>query len=558
MRISEATFVVVDTETTGTRAGADRLIEVAAVRMRGGVIVDRFGSLINPGRAVPRRITELTGISTAMLVGAPSTEEVLDRLLDFLGDAVLVAHNAPFDAGFINAELERHGRPTLENDTLCTLRLARRLLPGLKSKGLSSVSDFYKVSIEGRHRAAGDAEATAAILGRFLDHLAMEHGLTLVKEVLRFQNRSYRALKKSSKALQRIREHMLPSLPDRPGVYFMKDGRGTIIYIGKARSLRNRVRSYFNAIEAHPPRIRQLVDAVRTIAWEETGSELGALLLESKLIKEHQPRFNRAQRQYRSRPFIRLDTRHPYPRISWIPYVLNDGAEYFGPVAGRRQAELVVELIDRFFQLRECEDDLFAKGRHCMYAEIGRCGAPCEGKTSREAYAAEVQRVRDFLEGRDRSLLRLLEQEMKAAAARLEFEEAGQYRDWMRRLEVLLDRQRGIAAPVLAHNAVLVHAGTEPGTVQLFLIRFGRFAESVTVGRPPARDDLDRLRDRLAHHFDPERDEPERYFKQEIDEIRLLTHWMYVHRSATRHVSWMPDRSLDALVEDVVAAVSET
>src|SRR5690606_12039198 len=116
--------------------------------------------------------------------------------------------------------------------------------------------------------------------------------------LLAFQHRSYRALKQQPKALQRIRDEDLPHLPDRPGVYFMKNAKGQILYIGKAKSLKNRVRSYFNAVEAHPPRIRQLVDAVRRVEWQETGSELAALLLESRLIKEHQPRFNRALLRY--------------------------------------------------------------------------------------------------------------------------------------------------------------------------------------------------------------------------------------------------------------------
>lgn len=554
-RIADATFVVVDTETTGTRAGADSLIEIAAVRVRGGEAVDRFSALINPGRAVPRFITELTGISTAMLYGQPTIAEVLPRFLDFLGDAVFVAHNAPFDVGMINGALEQLGRPPLSNPVLCTLRLARRLLPGLPSKGLSGVADFYGIKIDNRHRALGDAEATAAALIRFLDRLAFDHGIEDVEALMTFQNRSYRALKQQPKALQRIREEVLPQLPDRPGVYFMKNGRGQILYIGKAKSLKNRVRSYFTGIEGHPTRIRQLVDAVREVEWEETGSELGALLLESRLIKIHQPRFNRALLRYRNRPFIRVDVRHPFPRVTWSSYLLNDGAEYFGPVAGRRQAELVVELINRFYLLRECDDDLFARGKRCFYADIGRCAAPCEGGEAAARYGDELARVRAFLTGRDRSLLDQLEKAMREAAGRMAYEEAGQYRDWMRRLSQMLDKQQRVAAPVLAHNAVLYLPGVVDGTVQLYLVRFGRLVETVTLAVPPTAEAVAHLRERLALHFDPAREEPDRYMKQEIDEIRVLAHWMYVHRDSTAQIGWQPGRDIDDLLAEVLRVV---
>lgn len=560
MHLRDASFVVVDTETTGVRAADDRLIELAAVRVQGGAVVDRFSQLINPGRSVPRRITEITGISTAMLFKQPAIGEVMPRFLDFLGTGVFVAHNLPFDLGFLNAELGRLGRPPLTNDTLCTLRLARRLLPGLASKGLASVADFLGIEITGRHRALGDAEATAAVLLRFLRQLGDEHDVDTLHALLGFQHRNYRQVSRPAKHLRRIREEVLPRLPERPGVYFMKDARGALLYIGKAVDLRARVRSYFTAVEAHPTRTRQLVDAVREVAWEETGSELGALLLESRLIKEHQPRFNRAQRRYRTRPFIRLDVTHRFPRVSSIPFLLDDGAEYFGPLAGRRQAELVVELINRFYRLRECDDDTFAYGRRCMYAGIGRCPAPCEAAAAEaaavaEGYAAEVQRVRDFLSGRDRSVLERLAAAMRTASARMEFEQAATYRDWYRKLERMLDRQQRVAASVLEHNAVLLLPGVEAGTVQGLLVRYGRHVGTVGLPAVPAPADAERLRAALAAHFRPDLPRPERYLKQEVDEIRILAHWMYVHRDSTTRVAWNPSEPIDDLLHRVLAVV---
>ncbi len=554
MRLQDVTFVVTDTETTGGKAGADRVIELAAVKVRGGAVVDRFSQLINPERSIPRRITEITGITTGMVFNQPVAAEVFPAYLDFLGEAVFVAHHAPFDLGFINAELERMGAPALANPVLCTLRLARRLLAGLRSKGLGSVAAFYGITIDGRHRALGDAEATAQVLLRFLEQLAGEHELETLDDLLAFQHRTYaRAAGRREPAyLRRIREEVLPALPPRPGVYFLKDRRGAILYIGKARRLSDRVRSYFTAIEAHPPRIRRLVEAVRDVAWEETGSELAALLRESRLIKAHQPRFNRALRHERSRPFIRLDTTEPFPRVSWTSYLRNDGAEYFGPLGGRRQAEQVVDLIHRFFKLRECDDDTFARGRACLYAELDRCGAPCEGGAAAEHYAREVEQVRAFLTGRDTSVQQRIEEAMHRAARALDFEAAARYRDGLHRLRRLQEKQQCIAASVLDHHAVLLQPGLEPHRVQLFLVRYGRLVDTVTMPRRPASPDVDALKGKLAEWFGTTQVEPERYLKKEVDEVRILAHWMYVHREDAHQISWHPGMTVEALLASIL------
>lgn len=557
MRIEDATFVIIDTETTGTRVEQDRVIEVGAVKVQGGRVVDEFAAMVNPHRSVPGRITRLTGITTAMVFDQPDAAVVLPRLLDFLGDAVFVAHNLSFDERFLNAELERLGRKPLGNPSLCTLRLARRLLPGLRSKGLSSLIDFFGLQVEYRHRALGDASATAEVLLRFLSQLEFEHDVVTLDDLLHFQHRNYRALRQAPAHLRHIREHVLPDVPDRPGVYFMKDRRGSIIYIGKAKSLRARVRSYFTGIEAHPTRTRKLVQAVRDVEWTETGSELGALLMESRLIKEHKPKFNRAQRRYRSRPFIRLDTTHEAPRITLSPYLLDDGAEYFGPLTGRRQAELVREVINRLFQLRECDDDTYQQGRRCVYADMDRCTAPCVEGTN-GAYEAEVERVRDFLTGQDRSVLEVLEARMQQFAATMRYEEAATYRDWLQRLDRLTRRQEAVAAPVLDHNAVLVQPGIQAGTVQLFLVRFGRLVETVVIAVPPTENDMKRLRDRLAHHFDPQQERPVRYQKREVDEVRVLAHWLYVHRDTARPVRWQPDQDIGTFVLAVTETILNT
>ena len=560
--LDRAEFVIVDTETTGSRAGDDRLIEIGAARLVGGEVVDTFQQLIDPGRHVPRRITRLTGISTAMVYGQPSASEVMPQFVEFLGDAVMVAHNLPFDARFIDVALAEAGLPPLQNQSLDTLRLARRLLSSLPSKGLSKLTQHFGITVNGRHRALGDAVATAELLTILLERMRIEFGVETVGEVLGFQRRRYKDTRREPRHLKKIRESVLPLLPDRPGVYFMRDGRGSVIYVGKAKSLRNRVRSYFTGVENHVPKTKKLVRDVRDVTWRETGTELAALLEESKLIKNYLPVYNRALRRYRDYPFIRLDTTHRVPTISWTPRIAHDGAEYYGPLGRRGQAEELVELIGRLFRLRECADTVFDLGRPCLYHEMGRCGAPCLGGEGVEQYGLEVERVRAFLTGQDAEAVDAVEEAMREAAAAREYEAAGWYRDQLRRLQRTFGRQRRIASAVHEHHAVLVeplapgYDGHEGG-VQLFLIRYGRLAGRVDLPSDPGPDEVEDLRQSLAEAFDPTLPPPESHLRPDVDEMRMLANWMRLHPEGARQVRWDEARDPDDFMDAVLAAAAE-
>lgn len=548
MRVSDASFVVVDTETTGGRAADDRVIEIGAVKVRAGRIVDRFEQLINPERSVSRQITRLTGISTAMLFDQPVAREVLPGFRSFLGDGVFVAHNLRFDLGFLNRECRRIGKAELPNSTLCTLRLARRLLSGLRSKGLASVADFYGIRNRRHHRALPDAETTAEILLRFLDQLELEFGIEELADLVTFQHRRYRELKRLSSHVTRIRDEVLDELPGGPGVYFMKDAGGKTLYIGKAQNLRSRVRSYFMAVEGHPPRIRKMIKSVRSIDWEETESELDALVLESRLIKENQPPHNRAQRRYVNRPFIRIDTKHPFPRVTSSAFLHDDGSEYYGPLANRDEALFFVELINRFFRLRECEDAAFAKGRKCVYASMGRCMAPCEDEEVSH-YSEELQRVRAFLSGVDDSVSGRIEDAMTKAAAELDYEQAGEYRDWLARLRRVLGKREVVARRVLDHNAVVVHQASDR-PARLLVISRGRHVDTLQVDEAAVGEVLPRLEETLGRHFGAG-PTAEVYREREIDELYLLSHWLYVHRNEARQIHWRKHEPVGAVVEKV-------
>ena len=558
VRLEDATFVVTDTETTGTRAGEDRIIEIGAVKVCGGEVVGTFEQLIDPQRHVPRRITRITGISTATVFGEPTAEEVLPRFLDFLGDGVLVAHNLPFDLRFLQAELDRAGLPPIENEAVCTVRLARRLLPSLPSRGLTALAAHFKIANKARHRALGDAEVTADVLVRFLDRLRTGFGVATVADLVAFQRKRYKDAAGEPKHVQKIRDTYLADLPDRPGVYFMRRKNGEILYVGKAKSLRNRVRSYFTGIDAHPTRLRKLIRDVRVVEWEETGSELAALLRESKLIKQLLPRYNRAQRRYRDYPFLRLDAAARYPTLAWTPTLRADGAEYYGPVGRRQTAIEVVELVNRVFSLRECDHTTWqaaaAAQRPCLYGDMERCVAPCTGEAD-AAYTTEVDRVRRFLTGQDTEVLDTVEAKMRDAAERREFEQAGWYRDQLERLRRVLARQRPFAAAVHDQNLILVEPGQRNGEVQLFFLRFGRLVETRAFPTEPSAEDIEALRARLAEVFDAAAEPPPYFLRADVDEIHILAHWVRFHDARTTQILWTPERSAGDLLDELLALV---
>ena len=556
MDIADATFVVTDVETTGTSAAEARVLELGAVKVQDGAVVDRYQQLVNPERAVPGRITEMTGITTGMVFEAPPVEEVLPEYLAFLGDGILTAHNLSFDASFLNAELERTGREAVPNETLCTLRLARRLLPGLDSKGLSRLAQFYDIDVDGRHRALGDAEATSLVLRRFLSQLAFEHEIESVDELLRFQHQSYRTVRSAPGHVEEIRENVLPQVPEAPGVYALQNSSGTPLYIGKAKCLPDRLRSHFTAVESSGARKRKMLEKVRTVDWTVTDTELEAILLESRRIKAEKPRYNRAQRRYYSRPFIRLDTTHEYPTVSWTRRLEADGAEYYGPVRNTDQAEMMVEVVGRFFRLRECDEERLHLGRRCLYADMDRCTAPCETEDA-DAYAEVVDRVRAFLTGQDPTVLERLRERMHQASEDLNFERAAEIRDTVEQLERILEKQRVAAAPVRRHNGAFVHRENDrDGRLDVLLVRFGQFEESISCSQPPTPDECAHLKERCRAVFDPDAEPPTGVSKREATEIRLLSHWTYAHRDELTVVRWDPDRSPEEMTESIAATIN--
>lgn len=251
----------------------------------------------------------------------------------------------------------------------------------------------------------------------------------------------------------------LSNYPHAPGVYLMKGKDGHILYVGKAKSLKNRIKNYFTAGGDGRWIIPFLQDLIEDIDTVVTGTEKEALLLECTLIKKHKPRFNALLKDDKTYTALKLNTTHPWPMLSLIRYKgkLRKDAEYFGPYTSAYDARVTLDLLQKVFPLRQCSDqELLRRTRPCILYGMKRCSAPCVGLVSKEAYDGYVDGVRMFLKGKSESVLALLHQQMQEASDRLDFERAGEILSLIRSIEKTLQMQsvekptHGISGDVLA------------------------------------------------------------------------------------------------------------
>jgi DNA polymerase III epsilon subunit family exonuclease len=281
--LEEATFVAFDLETTGLRPGSDRICEVGAQRVRALELADTFSTLVDPGVPLPAPIVALTGIQPAALRGAPRTELAVRRLLAFAGDAALVAHNARFDLAFLDREVDLLTGRRVAAPVIDTVWLARRLLGDRTRRvGLAHLAYVFGVPTEPCHRALPDARATAEVLLHLIG-LAQERGARTVADLVELSAPRARQL--------HARRSLVAGAPTRPGVYVFRDRHDQPLYIGKARDLRARLRSYF-AGSRQRPAVEAALHALTRVEWRETGSELEASLLELRLLRELRPPAN--------------------------------------------------------------------------------------------------------------------------------------------------------------------------------------------------------------------------------------------------------------------------
>jgi DNA polymerase-3 subunit epsilon len=436
--LSETTFVVLDLETTGGSANTDAITEVGALKLRGGELLGRLETLVNPGVPIPPMITVLTGITESMVLPAPRIEEILPPLLEFTRDAVIVGHNIRFDCSFLDAALVANGYPRLTNRRVDTLALARRLVrdevPNLR---LHTLARHFRTSVEPTHRAYADAAATAEVLHALLERAA-SYGVLGLDDLL---------------ALPKMRAHpsaaklaLTARLPRKPGVYIFRDRDGRVLYVGKATNLRARVRSYFASDDRR--KVPQLLRELVTIDHRVCATPFEAEIRELRLIQQLKPRFNRAGKAMRTSAYLKL-TDERFPRLTVTRHPGPDGS-CLGPFHSSSSAHLVREAIESAVPLRRCATRIgrraaIVSGPPCVPAQLGVAACPCRGHVDEGTYADHVGTVRRALTNEPGVALQPLEARMHRLAEEERFEEAAATRDRLGALARALQRQRTIA-----------------------------------------------------------------------------------------------------------------
>lgn len=514
----QSTFVVVDVETTGLKPGFAGITEIAAIRVENGRPAEEFHSLVNPGRRIPLAITRLTGITDEMVRNQPLIDAIFPSLHAFFGFGVLVAHNANFDLGFLNFEARRMLASPLLNPSLCTLRLARRLLPELRSRSLDAVASHFGVASFNRHRALGDARITVEVLLILLEK-ADKLGVYSLGELVDFQYSARDGLRFEFF----IPRPFLANLPDSPGVYRMLDGEGQLLYIGKAKNLRRRVSSYFTNSSGHSDKVLDLVRKARQVTFERTGSELEAALREAALIRELKPPYNTLSKHLPRVAFLKLTRTNPYPRLAITNKPGSDRALYIGPFRSREFTERAQRLLARLFRLRTCHGNLTPDSTvtPCLTGQIGACTAPCNASVTRETYNTQVVAFLRFLDGADPLVRQSLIEKRDNLAAELHFERAARIQQDIDLLDQILQVYSRLHWIVTRAHAFLLLPSHEPSATQAYLMLNGRLIASNLVR---AHQDFTPFVVLTHERFALDQDHPLR--PEEIDSSVILAAWL--------------------------------
>lgn len=423
-------FCVLDLETTGGSPADCAITEIGAVRYRGGRLEGTFQTLVNPGAPIPPFITVLTGITHAMVVEAPPIDEALPTFLEFLGDAVVVGHNVRFDLSFLNAAAERLGYGRLPNRSVDTAALARRTVRSeVRNLRLATLAAYFRSPVTPNHRALEDARATAHVLWALLER-AGTLGVTHLEDLLQLPTA------RGTPHYEKIR--LTESLPRRPGVYLFKDRNGTVFYIGKAKNLRSRVRSYFYGDTRR--RIADMLRELDRIEHRVCSTELEASVTELRLIGAHAPRHNRRSRPARSPHWVSL-TEEAFPRLSLVRKPRQDRV-LLGPFRGRRAAQRVVEALWDALPIRRCSGPPGRRDGACAFAQLGVALCPCDGSLPQSDYRPIVDRLWEGVTGNPALLLRPLADRIAELARAQRYEEAAWVRDRYRALARSLSRRR--------------------------------------------------------------------------------------------------------------------
>ncbi len=533
--IDDTSFCILDVETTGMKPPHDRVIELAVIIIRNGKAVKKFETLFNPGVLIPPFITDMTGITNEAVWNAPVFSEEAEKISEIIKDTIIVGHNIAFDLRFLNSELEMAGLERVKIPSLCTLKLAHRLLPELQKRSLGTLAAHLRIRQKSAHRAFDDTLVTAKVFLKFLKRIKEEYHLEYLRDLLNFQYTPVKKLVK--KEVASASKNVLSFIPDLPGVYEFINKSGKVIYIGKARSLRERLADYYR--EFAPGKSKIIVHKASKIRLNATNTELTALFLESEMIKEFDPRFNVMLKNFGTKYFLRVNRNHPFPDVTLTNKFETDGNDYFGLFISRKKAVEVHEVINKSFQLRECSDKEFKKGKPCLLYEIERCTGPCFNNEF-GVYDEEMIRMYNFLQGANSDALNRLITKMKKFSDQLLFEQAAETKKLIEMIMKQVHKSSLLSEPVnnakalfeisgfpdndyiiLFNGKVYIRGFRETSSEEFFSILDDIFDDNFTPGRPDEQD-FERLRTLLNWCVSNREKVTIHYFKNYSSKDKLL------------------------------------
>jgi DNA polymerase-3 subunit epsilon len=471
MSLREITFVVVDLETTGGRMAArdgnvaDAITEIGAVKVRGGVVLGEFATLVDPQRSIPPQIVQLTGITTAMVCNAPTIGAVLPTFLEFARGAVLVAHNARFDVGFLRAAADQCGIRWSRPQVLCTVQLARRVLSREEAPSvrLAALARLFAVATEPTHRALDDARATVDVLHALIERVGNQ-GVHSYADL-----RSYLPNVSSAQRRKRV---LAEDLPRRPGVYLFRGPGGEVLYVGTAINLRRRVSQYFNGSDQRS-RIKEMVTLASMVEHVECAHALEAGVRELRMLSAHAPPYNRRSR-FPHRWWWLVLSDEAFPRFSVVRTPRHDRA--VGPFRSRTDAADTADLLARLTGVRTCTKRLSRSTLHgpaCPQHEVSPC--PGARDVSAAEYAPAAGGATALIDGLDNTALAAAVQRITDLAERQRYESAARLRDHtVAAVEVLWRGQRLRALAALPELVAAAPDGD--GGWQLAVVRHGQLA----------------------------------------------------------------------------------
>ncbi|MDB5260738.1 MAG: polymerase subunit epsilon [Adhaeribacter sp.] len=378
-------YAIIDIETTGGQPAQDKITEIAIFIHDGQQIVDKFHTLINPQRSIPYFITQLTGITDEMVKEAPKFHEVAKEIVQFTEGKIFVAHNVRFDYSFVKKEFGDLGY-NYQRKTLCTVRLSRSLIPGLPSYSLGKLCKSIDIELNMRHRAIGDAQATAILFDRLLK--INQPAIDATPDALENNKKVISSAVKTSLLPPQISREQVDALPDKAGVYYFYDSEGEVIYVGKSINIRKRIIQHFN-IDYKSKKSLEFKNRIAEITYELTGSELVALLYESDEIKRLKPQYNRQQRRsvFNSGIYLSIDL-NGYKRLSYEK-VSSDRIPLIALSSHHKSKSFLFHKVEKF-NLCQKMCSLYKSNGACFEYQVHHCKGACVGKETPEIYNARV------------------------------------------------------------------------------------------------------------------------------------------------------------------------